>query len=325
MDAFLTVRDRDREYLLVLTGSASTRRPSSSTARERHAGQSSYTFRRLLRVALDGLFFQTTVLLQLDRLPRLRRRARRRAARRSTTSCVYFSAGQPPPGYTSLAVLLLLLTGFVITSLGVVGLYVGRVFEQGKGRPLYIIDSYAGPEEQERRAAAVDADGGRALSPAQSRPASSSAVALERYYDRFLDEHGPTARGVDWNSPEAQLLRFEQLLKVHERRRPVLDQRLRLWLRGARRVPPRPRLRVRLHRLRPAPRLLEYARELHGDARRLRVRRPRGGLAAGRLHGRLWRLQSQARRRLRRLDRLRARDACTSSRAQHAGFRLQLF
>lgn len=34
------------------------------------------------------------------------------------------------------------------------------------------------------------------------------------YYDKALRSHGPTARGVDWNSSESQSLRFEQLLKV---------------------------------------------------------------------------------------------------------------
>jgi SAM-dependent methyltransferase len=44
---------------------------------------------------------------------------------------------------------------------------------------------------------------------------SALGERLQRYYDRFLDEHGPTARGVDWNSPEAQQLRFRELLRVH--------------------------------------------------------------------------------------------------------------
>jgi SAM-dependent methyltransferase len=37
---------------------------------------------------------------------------------------------------------------------------------------------------------------------------------VERYYTGRFAEHGPTARGVDWNSPEAQELRFDQLLTV---------------------------------------------------------------------------------------------------------------
>ncbi len=34
------------------------------------------------------------------------------------------------------------------------------------------------------------------------------------YYTGRVEEHGATARGVDWNSEESQRLRFEQLLKV---------------------------------------------------------------------------------------------------------------
>ncbi len=38
------------------------------------------------------------------------------------------------------------------------------------------------------------------------------------YYARRLAEHGPTPRGVDWNSAESQHLRFEQLLHGCDRR-----------------------------------------------------------------------------------------------------------
>ena len=39
--------------------------------------------------------------------------------------------------------------------------------------------------------------------------------AVERYYGAKIAEHGPTARGVDWNDEASQELRFEQLLKVY--------------------------------------------------------------------------------------------------------------
>ena len=35
------------------------------------------------------------------------------------------------------------------------------------------------------------------------------------YYTEKLQTHGTNHRGVDWNSPESQRLRFEQLLKLH--------------------------------------------------------------------------------------------------------------
>jgi len=37
---------------------------------------------------------------------------------------------------------------------------------------------------------------------------------VARYYSARLGEHGTTARGVDWNSEESQLLRFAQLSKL---------------------------------------------------------------------------------------------------------------
>lgn len=43
------------------------------------------------------------------------------------------------PGYASLIISLWFLSGIIITSLGVVGLYIGKIFEGVKNRPLYII------------------------------------------------------------------------------------------------------------------------------------------------------------------------------------------
>jgi SAM-dependent methyltransferase len=38
--------------------------------------------------------------------------------------------------------------------------------------------------------------------------------AVQRYYSGKIAEHGPTARGVDWNDQASQEVRFEQLLKL---------------------------------------------------------------------------------------------------------------
>ena len=37
---------------------------------------------------------------------------------------------------------------------------------------------------------------------------------VANYYSEKISEHGDTARGVDWNAEESQILRFEQLLKL---------------------------------------------------------------------------------------------------------------
>jgi SAM-dependent methyltransferase len=43
---------------------------------------------------------------------------------------------------------------------------------------------------------------------------------VQHYYDEKIQTHGPTPRGVDWNSPESQQMRFGQLLTLIDRSLP---------------------------------------------------------------------------------------------------------
>jgi dolichol-phosphate mannosyltransferase len=139
VDSFLSLRDRDREYQLVLDWLGFTQASITFVHAER-AGDapSAYGLRQLIRVAFDGMFFRTTVLLRVIVL---------------FGFCIAAAGGMlavyavfsryvedTPPGYTSIVVLLVLLSGFIIIALGVVGLYVGRIFDQVKGRPLFVVD-----------------------------------------------------------------------------------------------------------------------------------------------------------------------------------------
>jgi dolichol-phosphate mannosyltransferase len=138
IDGFLCFRDEDRHYVLILhwlgfDWAAVDYEPSA-----RFAGRSSYWLGTLIRHALDGVFFQTTVLLRWIVYFGFA------LATLGALLSVYFIvarvAGSAYPGWTSIAVIMLLASGFIITSTGITGLYVGKVFEQVKGRPLYVID-----------------------------------------------------------------------------------------------------------------------------------------------------------------------------------------
>ncbi len=43
--------------------------------------------------------------------------------------------------------------------------------------------------------------------------AEAYLMDVRAYYDRRLEQHGPTPAGVDWNSAESQQLRFRQLVR----------------------------------------------------------------------------------------------------------------
>ena len=150
IDAFLRLRDRDREYMIALDWLGFDSTAIEIEHFDRHAGRSGYTLRSLVKVALDGMFFRSTVLLRVVVLVGFI--IALVGAGLAVYEVVDYVAApdQRVPGFTSLAVLLLLLAGFIIVSIGVVGLYVGRIFEQVKNRPLYLIDAEAGSPDREQ-------------------------------------------------------------------------------------------------------------------------------------------------------------------------------
>lgn len=153
VDAFLTLRDRDRQFLLILHWLGFERAEIDLRQSERHAGRSSYTFRQLLNVAVDGLFFQSTVLLRWIVYAGFCLAAL--GIGLGGYSVIALLAGSELPRWTGLSMLALFLASFIVISTGVSGLYVGKIFEQVKGRPLYVVDEVAGETPAAVAAASV--------------------------------------------------------------------------------------------------------------------------------------------------------------------------
>ena len=55
---------------------------------------------------------------------------------------------QSPAGFTALMLVVIFLSGLQLVFLGVIGEYLGRVYEEVKGRPLYIVDRVIGQRRQ---------------------------------------------------------------------------------------------------------------------------------------------------------------------------------
>jgi glycosyltransferase involved in cell wall biosynthesis len=53
------------------------------------------------------------------------------------------------PGYESIIVIMLFLGGIQLITLGIIGHYLGRVFNEVKGRPLYIVRERLGVKKPE--------------------------------------------------------------------------------------------------------------------------------------------------------------------------------
>ena len=139
VEAFLRLRDTDRQYLLIVRWLGFRQTEIQVEPHERYAGRSSYKLTTLVRVAVDGMFFQSTVLLRWIVYAGFVIAAGGMAL--ASYSFLVFLLGRPLPDWTALPMAALLLTGFIIISTGVTGLYVGKIFDQVKGRPLYVVDS----------------------------------------------------------------------------------------------------------------------------------------------------------------------------------------
>jgi polyisoprenyl-phosphate glycosyltransferase len=104
----------------------------------RHGGRSKYTLARLLVLALDGLISFSYVPLRLITFLGFS------VSVLSMLMTIFYFVkkllyGLSPPGFATLIVSIFFLAGIQLITLGVIGEYVGRIFEEAKRRPLYVL------------------------------------------------------------------------------------------------------------------------------------------------------------------------------------------
>jgi glycosyltransferase involved in cell wall biosynthesis len=108
--------------------------------------RSTWSFFKLWRFALDGLFSFSTAPLKLWTYI---------GALSAVGAFVYLSItmiqklffGIAVPGYASLLIVLLFFNGLLLISNGIQGEYIARIFEEVKGRPLYVVRQTFGFEQ----------------------------------------------------------------------------------------------------------------------------------------------------------------------------------
>lgn len=122
----------------------------------RHSGRSKYSLTRLVKLAADGIFAFSIVPIRAAALL---------GAAVLFVSSMYvlyalyakFFLQQSPQGFTALIVAVTFLSGLILFFLGVIGEYVGRIYEETKGRPLYVISRVAGSTNRGTGAASAAA------------------------------------------------------------------------------------------------------------------------------------------------------------------------
>jgi len=109
----------------------------------RQGGASKYTTAKLFRLAMDGLIPFSIVPLRLASW--MGSLAALGGFLYAFGAVVYkLWVGQTPPGWASLVAALVFLGGLQLLVLGIIGEYLGRVFDEVRGRPDYILADRAG-------------------------------------------------------------------------------------------------------------------------------------------------------------------------------------
>ncbi len=110
---------------------------------ERHSGRSKYSVLRLLRLASDGIFAFSIVPIRAAAM------IGGLSILLSSLFAIYsvfakLVLHQSPKGFAALVILITFLSGALLFFLGLVGEYVGRIYEETKARPHYVIRRLTG-------------------------------------------------------------------------------------------------------------------------------------------------------------------------------------
>ncbi|MDD4957427.1 MAG: glycosyltransferase family 2 protein [Candidatus Omnitrophica bacterium] len=139
MKAFLTLRERHR-YIRGMVGWMGFKTAIVPYERKpRAAGRSKYTWSRMFSFAMDAIVSFSSFPLRLAYIFS--------AIASSTVLCYlvyvllqHFAGGKElVPGWTSLILSIVIFGFFNLLSLGLIGEYVGRIYDMAKDRPLYFV------------------------------------------------------------------------------------------------------------------------------------------------------------------------------------------
>ena len=137
-------RDRFVRGMVSWIGFKQTALPYSRTVR--FAGQSKYPLRKMLRFAIDGILSFSRKPLQVSIALGVF------SAFSSMLGIIYalimrFFSDIWVPGWTTLMIAVLFIGGVQLICTGILGEYIGRIYEETKRRPLYVVQEFHGFKE----------------------------------------------------------------------------------------------------------------------------------------------------------------------------------
>ncbi len=116
---------------------------------ERAFGSSKWSFRGLIRYAISNVTSFSTIPLQLVTVMGMA--SILFSVVLAVQTLFKYITGTAVEGFTTVILLILIIGGFIMISLGIIGHYLARIYEEVKGRPRYIIRRTTGEKRKTER------------------------------------------------------------------------------------------------------------------------------------------------------------------------------
>lgn len=131
------IAEQHRSYLLFIHWAGFKRTTFDVMHQERLEGKSSYGFTRALKLAVNSMLvfsdkplkitLKTGIILTMVAMAFILFKV-----------ILFILHGSPVIGWASIISVIIFSTGLIVTTIGVIGLYIGKVFNEVKKRPLYL-------------------------------------------------------------------------------------------------------------------------------------------------------------------------------------------
>jgi polyisoprenyl-phosphate glycosyltransferase len=177
LDALRSMRERSR-FLRGMTVWVGYRQAAVGYQRDpRYAGSTKYTLAKMLRFSVDAILSFSGRPLQLATL--LGFVFSTLAFLAIPVVIILRALHSYLPGFATVTIIVMLLGGIQLIAIGIIGEYVGRIYDEVKGRPLYIVRGRLNIREEEISEAAPAAESAEISDPAESSvPAPRGRVPL---------------------------------------------------------------------------------------------------------------------------------------------------
>jgi len=137
VDAFIQIEERDRFTRGLISWMGFKQTVIEYKASERFSGKSKYTIKKMFRFAIDGItsfsskplrisFYFGLVVFIIGLIY-------------SVYAIFKYFMNETVPGWTSMLISILIIGGIQLLSIGIIGEYIARIFNESKRRPLYFI------------------------------------------------------------------------------------------------------------------------------------------------------------------------------------------